>query len=103
MQRHQVLGLSAPLSAPVRLRDALWTQCLVVLLLAVKQCRAAWSDELYPAGWATPESCVHGECLPWNDLPPEILDSLGMDDGGELFASGNAPNSRICARPDRIR
>lgn len=58
---------------------------------------------MYPAGWTTPGSCVHGECLPWNSLPSEILDSEGLDNSGELFASGNAPNSRLCARPDRLR
>lgn len=73
------------------------------LLFGFRHGSAAWSDEIYPVGWATPTSCVHGECLPWNNLPPEIVESEGLDSSGELFASGNAPNSRTCARPDRLR
>lgn len=96
---HQLLALSAP----TRRHGSLLRHCLALICFVVRPCRAAWGGELYLNGWATPESCVHGECLPWDNLPSEILDSEGLDSSGDLFASGRAPNSRQCARPDRLR
>jgi hypothetical protein len=75
-------------------------QGLLLAGLAAGQLEA-FRPELWPGSHQEPPECAKG-CLPWDEVPDNILQPYNFSDPGALFLSGSAPRYRVCATPHHL-
>jgi hypothetical protein len=61
----------------------------------------AFRPELWPGSHQEPPECANG-CLPWDEVPDNILQPYNFSSPGALFLSGEAPSYRVCAKPHHL-